>query len=242
MCNKRQQIKILGISGSPRIGNSSFLLSVALQAAANVNSGVVSTDSYSFKGKQFGPCMGCFKCGDEKHYGECTIKDDFQELRDKWLAADGIIYAVPVYHLSIPGQMKCFIDRLGNTVKKIRDVPAPKFMKTIGAIAQGMHLFAGQESTISFLLQHAVLMNCIPISGDGWQSYLGAAGWTGAQRGRDSIGDLHRASDKDADIAVQAAGSLGKRVTEMAFIIRQGIANIDSTFFLDKSYTPVLKL
>jgi multimeric flavodoxin WrbA len=242
MSNKRTNIKVLGISGSPRSGNSSFLLSIALQAAQKVNNELVSIDSYSFKGKKFGPCVACFKCGEEKTYGECTIKDDFQKLRDKWLEADAIIYAVPVYHLSIPGQMKCFIDRLGNTVKKIRGVSAPKFMKTVGAIAQGMHFFAGQELTISFILHHAVLMNCIPVSGDGWQSYLGAAGWTEAQRDRDSIGKLYGASDRDANIAVQAAGSLGQRVTEMAFIIRQGIANVDKTFFPDKSYTPVLEI
>ena len=30
--------------------------------------------------------------------------------------ADAHLYSVPVYHVGIPGQVKCFIDRLGNTI------------------------------------------------------------------------------------------------------------------------------
>ena len=143
--------------------------------------------------------------------------------------------------MSIPGQLKCFIDRLGNTVKKIKEVPSPKFMKSIGAIAQGMHLFAGQEMTISFLLQHAVLMNCIPVSGDGWYSYLGAAGWTNAKRERNSIITHSNSLDRDAEIAVKASQSLGMRVTEMAFILKNGIHNLQESFKPDSSYKPMTK-
>lgn len=242
MINNVKKLKILGICGSPRIGNSHFLLQNALQAAVEVNKEIVSIDLVSFKGKTIKPCTSCFACGKESNYGECVIKDDFQEIRDKWLDANAIIYAVPVYHVSIPGQVKCFIDRLGNSVKKIKNVPSPKFMKTVGAIAQGMHLFAGQEMTISFLLQHAVLMNCIPVSGDGWQSYLGAAGWTKAKRDRDSIVGQFNSFEQDAEVVVQAARSLGQRVTEMAFIVRQGVSNLNELFMPDNSYDPVIKI
>jgi multimeric flavodoxin WrbA len=237
----KKQLKVLGISGSPRIGNSTYLLSVALQAAADVNRDLVTIESYSFKGKKFGPCTGCFKCGEEKQMGECVVKDDFQQLRDMWLEADAIIYSVPVYHVSVPGQLKCFIDRLGNTINKYYRLPSPRFMKTVGAIAQGMHLFGGQELTISFLLHHAVLKNCIPVSGDGWQSYLGAAGWTGAQRERESISKQVTLQDRDAEVVLQAAASLGRRVTEMAFVLRLGLANLSDVFTPDDAYDPVLK-
>lgn len=47
-----------------------------------------------------------------------TVKgeDGFEELCDRWAAADAVIYSVPVYHLGISGQLKCFIDRLGNSL------------------------------------------------------------------------------------------------------------------------------
>ncbi|BEQ16908.1 flavodoxin family protein [Desulfoferula mesophila] len=241
MSDKQSMLRVLGISGSPRNGNSKYLLSMALEAAKEVNDKLVVTELFSFKGKKFEPCNSCFSCAKEKNYGECIIKDDFQELREKWMQADAVIYSVPVYHVSIPGQLKCFIDRLGNSGKKIKDVAAPKFMKSVGAIAQGSHLFGGQELAITFLLHHAVLMNCIPVSGDGWQSYLGAAGWTITKRDRTAIENDFGENERDAEITVQAARTLGMRVTEMALILRQGMNNLQGSFAPDTTYMPILK-
>ncbi|MBU0513684.1 MAG: flavodoxin family protein [Proteobacteria bacterium] len=241
MSGNGNELRVLGISGSPRVGNSSYLLNVALEAAAEVNRELVRVESYSFRGKNFGPCLGCFKCSQEKHMGECAIKDDFQHLRDLWLGADAVIYSTPVYHVSIPGQLKCFIDRLGNTINKYYRLTSPRFMKVVGAIAQGMHLFGGQELTINFLLQHAVLKNCIPVSGDGWQSYLGAAGWTGAKREGNSIKRQFESTETDAEVVVQAAESLGRRVTELALILRQGLRHLEDACALDDAYGPILE-
>jgi len=41
-------------------------------------------------------------------------------------------------------------------------------VQIIGVIAQGVNLSAGQESAIYFLIQHAVLKNCLPVFADGW--------------------------------------------------------------------------
>ena len=205
------KISVLGICGSPRNGNSLFLLQEALHTAFQVNKRCIKTELYSIKGKNIKPCVACFKCGKPNHLGECAIRDDFQELRDLWLEADVIIYSVPVYHMNIPGQMKCFIDRLGNTINKYYDLPSPRFLKVIGALAQGMHFSGGQELTISFLLHHALHNNCIPISGDGWQSYIGAGAWTKCDREAGAIKSQFENDDFDARIAVQASRSLGKR-------------------------------
>ena len=105
------KIKLLGISGSPRKGNSLFLLEQALESAVKQYPERVETEIYAFGQTPFAPCDAC---GAHKRLkGECRIKDGFQDLRDKWLDADAIIYSVPVYHMGIPGQVKCFIDRLG---------------------------------------------------------------------------------------------------------------------------------
>jgi len=92
----------------------------------------------------------------------------------------------------------------------------------MGAISQGSHLFAGQESAVIFLLQHAVLMNCIPVSGDGWESYIGASGWTRAQKSKDAIRDDYEKGEFDARVAVKACKTLAKRCVEMSLIIRAG--------------------
>lgn len=236
-----RKIHILGICGSPRNGNSQYLLNEALKAAAEVNRELVETERYSFRGKKFSPCIACFKCAEKKHLGECVIRDDFQELRDRWIHSDAIIYSVPIYHLSIPGQLKCFIDRLGNTINRYFRLTSPRFLKVIGAIAQGMHFSAGQELAINFLIQHAVLKNCVPVSGDGWQSYLGAAGWTMCQREKDAIQRQFEKKDRDAEVAVNSSRSLGKRAAELALIIQQGGVNLKEFLSEDPSYRPFLK-
>lgn len=235
------KIHVLGICGSPRKGNCQYLLKEALKAASEVNPAWVETETYSFRGKKFSPCIACFKCAEKKHLGECAIRDAFQELRDRWIRSDVIIYSVPVYHLSIPGQVKCFIDRLGNSINRYFEVRSPRFLKVIGAIAQGMHFAAGQEFAINFLIQHAVLKNCIPISGDGWQSYLGAAGWTLGQRQKDAIQRQCENKDLDAEVAVHASRSLGKRAVELALIIQQGGASLKEFLSEDPCYGPFLR-
>jgi multimeric flavodoxin WrbA len=237
-----KKISVLGICGSPRDGNSLFLLGEAIDAAIKVNSTYVEAMQYNFKGKKFSPCFACFKCAKEKSLGECVIADDFQELRDQWLKSQVIIYSVPVYHLGVPGQLKCFIDRLGNTVNRYCRLTSPRFLKVVGAIAQGMDFAAGQEMTINFLIQHAMIKNCVPISGDGWQSYLGAGGWTMNERGKDAIKKQFEKKILDAEVAVNASRSLGKRAVELAFILQEGGIVLRDFLSNDPVYNPFLKI
>lgn len=171
-------MRILGISGSPRKGNSDYLLAQALDAGAEAAGPDVVVDYWSVRGKKLRPCTACFRCADLG--GECSIADDFQAARDLWVAADVVIYAVPVYHMGIPGQLKCFIDRLGNSLfaRYAGLFPPgteslPKHLKVIAGIAQGIHIFSGQEATLTQLVNHALLMQCVPSSGDMWQCYIG---------------------------------------------------------------------
>jgi hypothetical protein len=48
--------------------------------------------------------------------------------------------------------------------------------------------------------------------------------------------------ERDAEVVLQATASLGRRVTEMAFVLRQGLANLSDVFTPDDAYDPVLKL
>jgi len=235
------KIRLLGICGSPRKNaNSEYLLHGALNAAREAYPEYIEVSHYGIRGKKFSPCVSCFKCIEEKHMGECVIKDDFQELRDLWLDSHVIIYSVPVYHLSIPGQLKCFIDRLGNTINRRFRLPSPRFLKVIGSIAQGTHFCSGQESTVNFLIQHAVLKNCIPISGDGWQSYLGACGWTRCDRERDALERSHERDDQDAEVALTASRSLARRAVELALILQHGGLQLRDSLLKDSAYGPFM--
>jgi len=49
-------IKVLGISGSPRVGNSKYLLEEALKSAKSVGE-EVETEYISIRGKKLGGCV-----------------------------------------------------------------------------------------------------------------------------------------------------------------------------------------
>jgi multimeric flavodoxin WrbA len=180
------------------------------------------------------PCRACEACAQRR--GECAIRDGFQDLRDRWVKSDVVIYSVPVYHLNIPGQLKCFLDRLGMSQRRVYEVPSQRRLKVVGVISQGSHLFAGQELAIAFLHQHAVLMNCIPVSGDGWESYLGASGWTRNQKALNAIEQEYQRGEMDAQVAVRACETLARRCIEMAWILRAGFEVLRERFSADPAY------
>lgn len=246
---ENRKVRLLGICGSPRKGNSLFLLQQAFDEVCRVYPHEVETEIYIFGQTSFAPCDACG--AHRRLKGECRIRDGFQELRDKWLDADGIIYSLPVYHMSIPGQVKCFIDRLGNSLGYYfsdflseEGEPVyrmPRLMKAMGAITQGSHLFAGQEHAQAFINTHAILMRCVPVAGDLWESYIGAGGWTEVSPKVSALKTLLEEGRPDVQIAVRSARALGKRVVEMTMIIREGIRSNESTLSKDPSYRPLLK-
>ena len=54
------------------------------------------------------PCLGHDDCSS---FESCTQKDDANWILDKFLNADGVIIATPVYWYNVSAQMKAFIDR-----------------------------------------------------------------------------------------------------------------------------------
>ena len=62
----------------------------------------------SLKDKTIGFCKGCLAC---QKLGYCVIKDDANEITEKMLGAEVIVWATPIYYYEISGQMKTMIDR-----------------------------------------------------------------------------------------------------------------------------------
>lgn len=100
-------MKILGILGSARKGgNTEIVLDVALEEAKKEG---VSTEKIPLGDKVIAPCDGCQGC---VKTGKCVIEDDTQEIYEKILESDGIIWATPVYFWSMTAQTKTLMDRL----------------------------------------------------------------------------------------------------------------------------------
>lgn len=54
----------------------------------------------------------CMACGECRRTGKCAQNDLLNDVVGKLIAADGLIFATPVYYAGISGQLKCFMDRL----------------------------------------------------------------------------------------------------------------------------------
>lgn len=235
------KLNLLGISVSPRSnGNSTFLLKQAIHGAINVGKENLNIDNYSFRGKHFAPCAQCYQCDGTK--GECVIKDCFQELRDKWLAADIVLYSVPIYHFSIPGQLKCFLDRLGQTLSKRYPLKTygqqALHLKVVGGFAQGMDVFYGQENALLDLVKHALVMNCIPVT---CNTAVGVGGWTMLSRDTNKIETLAREGDPLALSSVRAAESIGKRAVQLAMILQAGCRELIDMLKKEDAFRLVLE-
>lgn len=155
-------------------GNSHFLLEVTLNSAKAIFPEFIKTELYSTSGKLYKLCDSCDLCHTKLGYCRQT-DDDFAELRDKWIAADAIIYSIPVYHMGVPGNFKNFLDRVGNSVV---EGFYSKPWKVMATITQGTGMATGQESVLMYMSGHTIMMGCIPVGGDWPSSYVGAAGWT----------------------------------------------------------------
>ncbi len=149
--------------------------------------------------------------------------------------------------MSMPGQVKCFLDRLGNsffgTYKELFEEghdTLPKLLKVIGSITQGAHIFSGQEHTLTDLINHALLMQSIPVVGDMWESYIGAAGWTNGRIERDSMKEEYNKGNFDTTIAVRASRKLVQRAVEMAVIVKSGLIDHKEYLSNDNHYKPVI--
>ena len=98
-------MKVLGISGSPREGNSRKLLEEALKGAssegAEITKIVLSELSYS----------GCLECGGCDGSGECILDDDLKTFYESIKEADVVILSAPIFFCHLSAQTKAMIDR-----------------------------------------------------------------------------------------------------------------------------------
>lgn len=98
-------MKILGICGSPRKGNTEFMLKTVLNRVKELGA---QTELILLREKKISHCDGCLSCDKT---AKCHIKDDMQDIYPKMLEADVLVFGTPTYYASPSGLFKDFIDR-----------------------------------------------------------------------------------------------------------------------------------
>ncbi|MBT8507429.1 iron-sulfur protein [Methanomicrobiaceae archaeon CYW5] len=105
-------MKIVALGGSPRgtAGNTLRLLEAAMEGARETGATV---EYYDIARQNIDYCIGCAKCYET---GSCILEDDYEEILEAMMDADGFLVASPVYINAITAQLKTLIDRMADIV------------------------------------------------------------------------------------------------------------------------------
>ncbi len=212
-------LRIVGISSSPRHGNTEHLVRAAL-AAAEEAPVEVSTELLSFVGKRIEPCSDCQVCAKQRR--PCIKQDDWQAMVSRITdpIPDGIVIASPVYFFSVNAQLRAFFERFTSLVQGqwVDDFPLtpPDFSRTAAvAIAVGYHRHGGVEHAMSCIIDWFLTVGCVCTGAD----YIGGGAWQQHQNALDAV-----ASD---EIGMLNARVAGRNVAYLAYLLRSG-AGADS--------------
>lgn len=136
--------EVLLISGNNRNGNINYLLKQIEKQIGNSELVLLSNCNIEY-------CKGCLAC---HKVSNCVIKDDMQEIINKVINADFIIFGVPNYFDNVSGLFKNFIDRLhplykGELIKNKRVI----FIYTAGGneIGTQEEMHKAVEGTVKYL-------------------------------------------------------------------------------------------
>ncbi|MFA6089413.1 MAG: flavodoxin family protein [Candidatus Woesearchaeota archaeon] len=92
------------LSGSPRVGNTDYVLKRVYDGINSKNKELVFLRMKNIK-----HCLGCLSC--DKHKRKCVTEDDMSSLCKRLEWADVIIIGTPNYYDNVSGLLKDFIDR-----------------------------------------------------------------------------------------------------------------------------------
>jgi multimeric flavodoxin WrbA len=105
-------MKIIGINASPKgdASNTLKLVKYILAGAESEGAETKLVDLYKLNIEYCNACGTCYATG------ECPLIDDFEEIFEKIMTADGVVLGAPNYINSVPAPMKALFDRLSDAI------------------------------------------------------------------------------------------------------------------------------
>ncbi|WP_084600639.1 flavodoxin family protein [Methanolacinia paynteri] len=107
-----KNIKVLGLNASPR-GKDSNTLRLTNAVLAGANEEGAKTELIDLYTKHIEYCTACGTCYAK---GDCNILDDFSDIFDSIMNADGIVLGAPNYIDCVPAPMKALFDRMADAI------------------------------------------------------------------------------------------------------------------------------
>jgi multimeric flavodoxin WrbA len=105
-------MKVIGVNASPRgkDSNTLRLVNAVLAGAKEEGAETEFVDLYTLRIEY------CTACGTCHATGECTLLDDFSDIFDRLMNAEGIVLGAPNYIDSVPAPMKALFDRMADAI------------------------------------------------------------------------------------------------------------------------------
>ncbi len=103
-------MKFLAFNGSPRVkrSNTDRILQPFLEGARQAGA---ETETLYLRRMNINPCQGCFDCW-LKTPGRCAQRDDMDQVLEKILEADVLVFATPLYDFTMTAYMKALVERI----------------------------------------------------------------------------------------------------------------------------------
>jgi len=105
-------MNVIGLNASPKgkDSNTLRLVNAVLAGAKEAGAETELVDIYSLRIEH------CTACGTCYAKGECTLLDDFPDLFDRMMNAEGIVLGAPNYIDCVPAPMKAVFDRMADAI------------------------------------------------------------------------------------------------------------------------------
>lgn len=198
-------MKILGLCSSPRLEGNTFNYLKEVLNEAKLRG--ADTDMIKLSNKNISGCTACYGCIEAK---KCVIEDDFQEIYDKIIAADGLLLASPVYHSCITPELKSVMDRTGfssrwaiNEMKDTNKNYEWKGSALSGKVVAPITVArrAGQNFAFAEILLWATCNDCIIVGNTYWNvGVAGKGGAVNANEDDEGIGIMRRLADNMVEV------------------------------------------
>jgi multimeric flavodoxin WrbA len=165
---KETTMKVMAINSSARsdgVSKTAMMLDALVQGMRDAGAEV---EVIPLRKKTVKNCIGCFTCW-TKTPGVCIHQDDMaNELFPKWLEADIVVYATPLYHFTVNATMKAFIERTlpifepfmvrvnGKTIHPLRQQPPKSVVLSVAGFPDSS-VFTQLSSYVNFLCKKGLI-------------------------------------------------------------------------------------
>ena len=122
-------MKILLLNSSPRHNGNTAYATEQIKKSIELNT-THSVESVNVTNLKVSGCVACDSCRTNSEI--CVIKDDTQDILNKIVDADAIVFLAPVYWWGVPSQLKAVIDKFYSVQSKLKAKTKKIGIVTIG--------------------------------------------------------------------------------------------------------------